>query len=131
MKIMKSVKFIGYGLLVMGMLFLSMPVTAQNFGAQQPNTVFQSTSTMTGSGSTYSSNPTINENGTANAPSYAPASGPNKAKKDLGLPTTPDTTGDSGNVPVGDAVLPLLLCACAYLIIRARKRANKGERANG
>ena len=119
-------KFV-YGLLVMGVLLLSIPVTAQNFGAQQPNTVFQSTSTMAPTGSQYSSNPTLNSNGTA----VAPTSGPYKAKKDDVLPPPPTVDpNDTGNTPIGDALIPLMLCACAYLIIRARKRANKGERAN-
>ena len=112
-------KFV-YGLMVMGVLLLSMPVTAQNFGAQQPNTVFQSTSTMTPTGSQYSSNPTLNSNGTA----VAPTSGPYKAKKDgISLPPTPtNQEGDSGNVPLGDALIPLMLCAGAYLIVRATRR---------
>lgn len=117
---MKNVKVIGFGLMVMGMLFVSMPVTAQNFGAQQPNTVFQSTSTMTPTGSQYSSNPTLNSNGTA----VAPTSGPYKAKKDGLVPPPPPTVdeNDTGNQPLGDALIPLMLCACAYLIVRATRR---------
>ena len=127
---MKKVKVIGYGLWVMGVLLLSTPVTAQNFGAQQPNTVFQSTSTMTPTGSQYSANPMINADGTAYNPAEASTSGPRKVKMD-GMPDMPDTSKTQDNTPLGDALIPLMLCACAYLIIRARKRANKGERANG
>ena len=120
-------KFV-YGLLVMGVLLVSIPVTAQNFGAQQPNTVFQSTSTMTPTGSQYSANPTLNANGTA----VAPTSGPYKAKKDGLLPPPPTVDpNDTGNQPLGDALIPLMLCAGAYLILRMRRRAGKGERANG
>lgn len=122
-------KGIVYGLWVMGVLLLSTPVTAQNFGAQQPNTVFQSTSTMTPTGSQYSANPMINEDGSAYNPSAQAPSGPRKAKMD-GMPDMPDNTKTQDNTPIGDALIPLMLCACAYLIIRARKRANKGERAN-
>lgn len=111
-------KFV-YGVLVMGVLLLSTPVTAQNFGAQQPNTVFQSTSTMTPTGSQYSSNPTLNSNGTA----VAPTSGPYKAKKGGLLPPPPTVDpNDTGNTPLGDALIPLMLCACAYLIVRATRR---------
>ncbi len=121
-------KFV-YRLWVMGVLLLSMPVTAQNFGAQQPNTVFQSTSTMAPTGSQYSANPSLNENGMATAPSQ----GPHRAKMDYipGTPSTPGQGSEENQFPIGDALIPLMLCACAYLIIRARKRANKGERANG
>ena len=94
--------------------------------AIQPNATFHSTSTMTGSGSAYSSKPMLNADGTAHysgatpaqsySPVQAPAAGPHKA---------PPIHAD----PLGDALLPLMLCALAYLIFRARKRA-KGERAN-
>ena len=108
---------------------MALPAMAQTFGTQQaaqPNAAFQSTSTMMGSGSSYSANPTLNSDGTA---SYngAAASGPRKAKKDEifdpggepGTPVTPEV-----NPPVGDAVLPLLLCAlafCGVLYMRNRK----------
>ncbi len=107
----------------------ALPAKAQQFntfgGAVAPQASFQSTSTMQGSGSAYSSNPMINSDGTASyeGASYSPAqapSGPNKAKQGWTIEGT----------PIGDAVLPLMLCALAYLIFRTRKRA-KGERANG
>lgn len=56
------------------------------------------------------------------------ASGPHRAKKDDGFPSvTPGTPADvdPNNPqygPVGDALIPLMLCAGAYLIIRARRR---------
>ena len=107
-------------ILVVMVAAFALPTMAQNFEAQQPNATFQSTSTMMGTGSTYSSNPTINDNGTASAPSYAPASGPRKAGA---LPPPPTVQeGDSGNQPLGDAVLPLLLMAAAYVGIVAIRR---------
>ena len=109
---------------------LTLPTMAQNFEAQQPNAAFQSTSTMMGSGSTYTSNPTLSENGTAYSPSAAAApSGPHMAKKDLGLPSVPSTEGDDGNVPLDDAMWPLLLFALAFVgvtYIRKRKIARGG-----
>ncbi len=109
---------------------MALPAMAQTFGtqqAEQPNAAFQSTSTMMGSGSSYSANPTLNSDGTA---SYngAAASGPRKAKKDEifdpgnepGTPVTPEV-----NPPLGDAVLPLLLMSlafCGYVYFR-RKRS--------
>lgn len=99
-----------------------LPTMAQEW---QSTSVFQSTSTMTGSGSAYSSNPTINANGTA----VAPTGGPHKAKKeDAGSLWGGQTVGEKVSdptqpgSPLGDAILPLMLCAGAYLIIRARRR---------
>ena len=91
---------------------LVLSATAQNYETQQPNTTFRSTGTLMGSGSTYSSNPTIDANGTAGAPALALGS---PLRTSSSLPPTPtvDTVNDSGNVPVGDAVLPLLLLSIA------------------
>ena len=112
---------------------IALPAAAQQFntfgGAVAPQASFQSTSTMVGTGSAYSSNPMLNSDGTATY-NGAVASGPNKAKKDgiWDSGTLPDKPYDG---PIGDAVLPLMLCALAYLIVRATRKRAKGERANG
>ena len=112
-----------------GVALMALPALAQTFGtqqAEQPNAVFQSTSTMTGSGSTYSANPTLNTDGTATYEGAAntPAKGPNRAKMsdwgDGGLGGDPNGPGN----PIGDAVLPLLLMSlafCALIYLRRRK----------
>ena len=106
----------------------ALPAKAQQFnqyhGAVAPQASFQSTSTMVGTGSSYSSNPMLNDDGTAtyNGASYSPAEAPSGPKKVGGHAQE--------GTPIGDAVLPLMLCALAYLIFRTRKRA-KGEKANG
>ena len=111
---------------------MALPAMAQTFGAkqaEQPNAVFQSTSTMTGSGSTYSANPTLNTDGTAsyNGGAAAP-SGPHRAKKEdpdpFGGGTVADDPKDTS--PLGDALLPLLLMAlafCGYVYLRKRSEA--------
>ena len=100
---------------------MALPAAAQQFntfgGAVAPQASFQSTSTLQGTGSSYSSNPMLNSDGTAtyNGASYSPAeapSGPNKAKQGWTIEGT----------PIGDAVLPLMLCALAYLIVRATRK---------
>ena len=107
----------------------ALPTVAQEW---QSTSAFQSTSTMTGSGSSYSSNPTINDNGTASAPSYAPASGPRKIG---GLPGTgggssmPDTSKAQDNTPIGDAVLPMLLFAAVYMVYSAARVYRRKRRA--
>ena len=126
--------------MIVGVALMALPATAQTFGtkyAEQPNAAFQSTSTMTGSGSTYSANPTLNNDGTAtyNGASTAPTQGPRRAKKadadgdgiddETGeiVPITPDP---SSQIPLGDAVLPLLLCAlafCGVVYLRRRRSA--------
>ena len=120
-------------MMIMGVALMALPATAQTFGAQkvdQPNAVFHSTSTMMGSGSAYSANPTLNADGTAaynRAAVYTP-SGPYQAKKEgTGTPTTNPgdvSAGDQDNTPtpLGEAVLPMMLMAGAYLIIRAARR---------
>ena len=102
----------------------------QYHGAVAPQASFQSTSTMVGTGSAYSSNPMLNDDGTA---SYNGASyGPHRAKMDgPGVPTTPGQGSKENQFPIGDAVLPLMLCALAYLIVCATRKRAKGERANG
>ena len=127
-----------------GVALMALPATAQNYGnpykpasnrsgmpqveATAPASSFQSTSAMTGSGSAYSANPTLNSDGTA---SYngASTSGPRHAKKDgegsgIGA-LDPDEYDEEGlETPLGDAVLPLLLCAlafCGVLYMRNRK----------
>ena len=102
----------------------------QQNAAAQPN-AFQSTSTMQGSGSAYSATPAaLNEDGTASAP----ASGPRKAKQDdpVVLPDVPvihEDVNPEALVPVGDAVLPLMLMAAAGagVIALRRRRAAFGK----
>ena len=118
----------------------------QYHGAVAPQASFQSTSTMRGSGSAYRSNPVVSSYGTA---VYTPSTGTYRARKaDLDGDGYDDETGEPAvnpwgdqtvnntdpngpGQPIGDAVLPLMLCALAYLIVRATRKRAKGERANG
>jgi len=100
----------------------------QAFGASAPSAAFQSTSALPSSGSEYSPNPTLNADGTASygGASYAPAKAPKRpggVRK--GEIPNPDVEGQ-GNEPLGDAVVPLLLIACAYAIYKVRAR-RKGQ----
>ena len=87
--------------------------------AQQ--SAFQSTSTMTPSGSAYSATPAaLNENGTATYDeASAPANVPGKRK--VG-PSPSGTVDEKDKVPVGDAVLPLMLMAAAGAGVIALRR---------
>ena len=121
------VRVMGYRLWVMGLLlWLALPIMAQpqTFnGATAPQVTFQSTSTMQGSGSAYSSKPMLNSDGMAvyNGASY----GPNKAKKDNtpGTPSTPGQGKEEYQFPIGDPVLPLtLMCLLAAGVVYLRRR---------
>ena len=97
------------------------------FGASAPSATFQSTSSMSGSGSTYSANPELNADGSATyeGASYAPAKSirrPGGVRKDEDESNPGKTNHDN---PLGDAVLPLMLLLCAYAVykVRARKEA--------
>ena len=124
---MKNMKKIA--IMIMAVALVALPTMAQSFGEQeQPTAAFQSTSTMTPSGSAYSANPSLNENGVATTPSAARAgSGPKKAAAGS-LPLMPETS-DGGNQPIGDAVLPLTLMALAFCgVIALRRRKVKASR---
>lgn len=122
-------------MIIMGVALIALPAMAQEYGQQQygataPNAQIQSTSTFTGSGSSYSSNPTLNSDGTAayNGASYSPAKAPGGPRR--GFDNTPDIGHEWANPgsPVGDAMLPLMLMALAFVGGIALKR-HKAEKA--
>ena len=91
----------------------------QTMSTTVPSASFQSTSTMTASGSSYSSQPTIGSDGVATMgetyTSSQPAGGPRRI-------ITPGAGGTQQ--PIGDALIPLLLMVMAYatsLLLRRRK----------
>lgn len=91
----------------------------QTMSTTVPSASFQSTSTMTASGSSYSSQPTIGSDGVATMgetyTSSQPAGGPRRI-------ITPGAGGIQQ--PIGDALFPLLLFALAYgaWILTRRKK---------
>ena len=102
-----------------------------------PAVSFQSTGTLMGSGSAYSSRPAIGTNGVAYAPSTASSlriSRPLREGEEEEEETggTGDFSGNGGTpgiqvqnpdqLPLGDALLPLLLFALAYASSRALSR---------
>jgi hypothetical protein len=91
----------------------------QTMSTTVPSASFHSTSTMTASGSSYSSQPTIGSDGVATMgetyTSSQPAGGPRRI-------VTPGAGGIQQ--PIGDALFPLLLFALAYgaWILTRRKK---------
>ena len=123
MRNIKVIKVKGYRLWVMGVvmvaLIVSVPTMAQ-FSSNQnsefsnptvaPSTTFQSTSSLSGSGSAYSSNPTISDDGTASNPN---AEEPQQANaRRIGVRQNVIEVPDDN--PVGDLLLPLLALAIVY-----------------
>ena len=107
---------------------VALPTKAQMFGSgSAPVTAFQSTSTMVGSGSAYSSSPTLDEDGMATY-SGAP-SGPKRAPSTPGTPSTPGAGEKENQFPLGDGILPLLLMAmlfAGFVALRRKKTVVKG-----
>ena len=107
----------------MGVALVALPTMAQ----QQE---WQSTSTMQGAGSSYSSQVTaVGATGVAEMATTtngSSSSTPHRAKRSTDNPGEPAIEFQDDGSPIGDAVLPLMLCAFAYLGMRVylrRKRA--------
>lgn len=116
------------GLCLLAMTFVS-PIMAQwnntphyQFSSAEPiSTSFRSTGTMTESGSRYASTPMLNADG---SPTYAGAPAMSGPRRIGPAPSSDISTEDL--VPVGDALIPLLLMVMAYatlIHLRRRKRA--------
>ena len=97
---------------------IALPVKAQMFDqTATPVTAFRSTSTMVGSGSTYSSTPKLSENGTA---TYSGESSSNQQPSGPRKIITPPNSGTQQ--PIGDAVIPLLTMLAVYCATRGYRR---------
>ena len=109
-------------MIIMAVALIALPTMAQ----QQE---WKSTSTMQTSGSAYT--PQVNAVGAtgvsemATTTSSSQNSGPRKAKRDF--PTPGEGGSQSDQSPIGDAVLPLLLLACAYVAFRAFRRKTSAQ----
>lgn len=94
--------------------------------AAAPGTSFQSTSAYSSQWSNETSEALLNNDGSVNSGAYL-SSGPHRAKKDDPImPPNPDPTtdpNDTGNVPLGEGILALLLMAGSYAV--ARKKSER------
>lgn len=110
---------------------------ATSYGMQSaPSVSFQTSGSMMNTGSAYSSNPMIGTNGQAYSPStriggirktgeYDDTEDDDEYGGNAGTPG--GTVEENDQLPIGDAVLPLMLLACAYLILRATRRRREIE----
>lgn len=113
----------------MAVALVALPTMAQNFSKQE-QPVFQSTSTLTPSGSAYSAQPALNADGTAYSPvaqaPIGPRRAPNPINDDDDWKDREGAIGTGVDTPIGDAVLPLMLCAMLFagvIYLRRRRRA--------
>lgn len=95
--------------------------------AATPGTSFQSTSAYSGQWSNETSEALLNNDGSVNSGAYL-SSGPNRARNDVTppLPPNPNPTtdpNDTGNVPLGEGILALLMMAGSYAV--ARKKSER------
>ena len=90
-----------------------------SYGAAAPSATFQSTSTY--ASPEWAEQPMLNSDGTVNEGAYM--SGKNNApgpRRVGGQSGTPGQEGDKQ--PLGDALIPLALLACAYAIYKVSRR---------
>ena len=91
--------------------------------ATAPAAAFQSTSAYSDQWSGEQPSTLLNSDGSVNTGAYM-GGGPRRAKKDdeINNPGDPDEEEDGGNTPLGDALIPLALLACAYAIYKVSRR---------
>lgn len=96
--------------------------------ATAPAVGFQSTSAYSGQWAAQeSTTPMLNSDGTVNDGAYMGSpKRPGSIRRD-GNPGTPDdeTEEEGEQQPLGDGLMALMLCACAYLIVRATRKEEK------
>ena len=138
-----KISIMGYRLWVIGMLMLLCAVEVQavtydtyksaySQSAQRtpsmataPQSGFQSTSAFSDQWATREGQPYINGDGTVNDGAYGIGRRPGLRKDPVAPPPNPDDPDeneDDGNTPIGDALLPLMLLAIGYWVVRKRNR---------
>lgn len=111
-------------LIIMAVALIALPTMAQE-------DQWQSTSSMQGSGSAYSSQVTaVGATGVSDmattTESYSPSKAPSGPRKEFGKPTNPGN--QSEEYPLGDAVLPMMIMAMLFagVVYTRRKKASRG-----
>ena len=104
-------------LIIMAVALIALPTMAQDW---------QSTSTMQGTGSSYAPQVTaVGATGVtdmaATTASSSPAKAPSGPRRIGNFDNVPEGGSQENSYPIGDAVLPLLLFAGAFLIWRAAR----------
>lgn len=121
MIIMKKIMY--KSLILIMLLAVAGSMSAQSYGAEMPQAGFSSTGTMMGSGSAYSSTPTISDNGTAGDP-YSSRPGARKDARPTGEQGgTPESEVDpTDRQPIGEPLVMLFFAAAAAAVVALRRR---------
>ncbi len=91
--------------------------------ATAPTVGFQSTSPYSTTFDT-EQQPMLNADGTVNGDAYMSSLPGRSIRRAPGTPT--DTEQEEGEQqPLGDGLMALMLCACAYLVVRATRKEEK------
>ena len=92
-----------------------------------PSTTFQSTSAYSVQWDSDAQQSMLNADGSVNTDSYLSSPVSKPRRNSTGNPGTPDdeTEEDGEQQPLGDGLMTLMLCACAYLIVRATCKEEK------
>lgn len=103
----------------------------RSVSATAPTTTFQSTSAYSDQWNRDEQQSMLNADGTVNGEAYMsalPGSSIRRGGSGSGYnPGTPDDEEEEEGEqqPLGDVMWPLMLCACAYLIVRATRKEEK------
>ena len=116
---MKALRYLLIAVVILSIVSVHAQDAIQNWG-KLPETEMHSTSAMVGSGSTLPS-AAITGVSTTYSPANA-SSRPRRVGENEGTEDEDDPDNPGEPFPVGDAVWPLAILACAYLILRARRR---------
>ena len=117
-------------LFLIASLALSTLVAHAQYNMSETQIQFQSTSSMPASGSRYSSNPMIGENGMAtyNGTSYSPNRVGPRRETAGGTPVTPGP-GELQQ-PIGDCPIELLMAFALICVVTIKIRSNKCKLAD-
>lgn len=90
-----------------------------------PSMGFQSTSTMPVQWQQEAQEPIINADGTMNTEAYGLGTQNTPVMRKTGPGTPGGQLDPTTQQPLGDVMWPLMICACAYLIVRATRKKEK------
>ena len=120
LKIMKALRYLLITVALLSIVSVYAQEAVQNWG-QLPEAQMHSTSAMVGSGSNLPS-AAVHGVTTTSSPAHVTAGPRRIGGGNSGGGDGPTTPEDVWSTPMGDVLLPLVVMACAYLILRATRK---------